>query len=306
MVGWPAGTRIHCVLYPCGMVNVETGFCRSDELETVLGQLNQEFIYSRGRDVDVRHRFPGILNKPQNLLVRRVEGEIVSALALKRFTWETPKKQYSAAMIGLVWTMPSMRAMGHAAALLDFARLQLVQEHRDFAVLWAVQPRLYSSHGWVEADCGLYGVLSGHEGNYPDNPINRANINRIEEIRKRFSPIRVYRDIAVEFSLPLPATQLRLLIESDAYAILGLAQDNAYVFDILGTPRSLQNLWTRMSGSAKNIHMNVPAGSPASDWIAQILCVELPPKPLAMWLPLSAGARDLNFASIYVPILDRI
>ena len=305
MVGWLAGTRNHCFLYPCGMVNIETGFCRSDELETVLGHLNQEFIYSRGRNIEVQYRFPG-LNKPQNFLVRRVEGAIVSALALKRFVLETAKEQYNAAMIGLVWTLPSMRAKGHAAAILNFARLQLIQEQRDFAVLWTSQPHVYSGQGWIEADCGRYGVLSGHAGNYTDNPINQASIDSIQEIRKAFAPMRICGDVAAEFPLPLPATQLRLLIETDAYAIIGLAKDNAYVFDILGTPHSLSTLWTRLSASGKNIHMNVPAGSPADEWVTRILHTNLPPKPLAMWLPLSGRARDLDYASIYIPIIDRL
>ena len=306
MVGRRAGTRNHRVLHPCGMVNIETGFCRSDELETVLGHLNQEFIYSRGRNIEVQYRFPGILNEPQNILVRRVEGRIVSALALKRFVLETAKEQFNAAMIGLVWTMPSMRAKGHAAAVLDFARLQLIQEQRDFAVLWTSQPHVYSGQGWIEADCGRYGVLSGHAGNCTDNPINQANIDRIQGIRKAFAPIRICGEVAAEFPLPLPATRLRLLLETDAYTIIGLAKDNAYVFDILGTPHSLSTLWARLSASGKNIHMNVPAGSPADIWVTGILHTNLPPKPLAMWLPLSGRAKDLDFASIYIPFIDRL
>lgn len=288
------------------MVNVETGFCRADELETVLKHINQEFIYSRGRTIEVQHRFPDILNKRENILVRRVNGEVIAALALKRFIWETPKEEYSAAMIGLVWTIPSMRTKGHAKAILDSARLQLQQEQRDFAVLWTTQPQVYSGQGWVEADCGRYGVLSGHAGNYSDNPINQGSIDRIQEIRNAFAPMRVYRNIAVGFPLPLPATHLRLLIESDAYAIIGLAQDDAYVFDILGAPHSLQHLWNRISGSGIHIHMNVPDDSPANHWVNQVLHTDLPFKPLAMWLPLSKCARNLNYASIYIPILDRL
>ncbi len=288
------------------MVNIETGFCHADELGTVLRHLNQEFIYSRGRNIEVQHRFPGVLDNPANILVRRVQGEIVSALALKRFTLETSKEIYSAAMIGLVWTMPSMRGKGHAAAALNFARLQLIEERRDFAALWTTQPRVYSGRGWVGADCGRYGVLSGHLGNCSDDPINRANIERIQEIRKTFSPMRIHRDIAVGIPLPFPANQLRLLIESDAYAIIGLGQDNAYVFDILGTSLSLPTLWPRISALGRKIHINIPAGSPADDWMTRVLHTDLPLKPLAMWLPLSGHASHLDYSSIYIPILDRL
>lgn len=288
------------------MVKVETSFCRPDELAAVHKHMNLEFIYSRGRTIDVQHRFPDILNNPQNILIRRINGEIISALALKRFIWETPEEQYSAAMIGLVSTIPSMRDRGHAAAVLSSARFQLILEQRDFAVLWTTQPKVYSRQGWVAADCGRYGVLSGHTHNAHDNPINQDSIARIQEIRKAFAPMRIYRDNTGEFPMPLPATRLRLLMEAEAYAIIGLNQDNAYVFDIVGTTHSLQRLWSRLSRSGMNIHVNIPDSSPMYEFVNQVLHTTLPSKPLAMWLPLSERAKNLDYAAIYIPLLDRI
>jgi len=288
------------------MVKIETGFCRTDELGTVLSQFNQEFIYSKGRTIEVQHRFPGILNKPENILVRRVGGVIVSALALKRVTWETPTEQYRATMIGLVWTIPSMRARGHAAANLDFLRSQLSREQCDFAVLWTTQPAVYSGSGWVATDCGRYGVLSGQPGIYSETAINRASIEKIQGIRKVFAPMRVSRDSAAAFPLPPPANELKLLLEPNAYAILGLAKDETYVLDIIGDPQALQVLWQQISRTGMRIHLNAPDRSPINDWVNKILQMDLPFKPLAMWQPLSKRAMNLNYESIYIPMLDRL
>ncbi len=288
------------------MVKIETGFCRADELESVQRQFNQEFIYSKGRTIEVQHRFPGILDNPENILVRRVAGEIVSALAIKRFAWDTPTERYRAAMVGLVWTIPSMRAQGHAAATLDYLRLQLSREQCDFAVLWTTQPTVYSGSGWIAADCGRYGVLPGKPGVYLETPINRASTEKIQQIREAFSPMRVSRVRTDTFPLPPPAIQLKMLLEPDAYAIIGLARDNAYVFDINGAFNSLQSLWQKISRSGMHIHMNAADGNPVNDWVNQMLQTNLPFKPLAMWQPMSKRAMKLNYASIYIPILDRL
>ena len=306
MVDWSQGKGSHYILYPRRMVKIETRFCHADELDSVLAAINQEFIYSRGRTIEVQQRFPVLLREPRNILIRTVDGKLVSALALKRFIWRTPNERFSAAMIGLVWTNPSMRTRGHASAILKFTRSQLVQEQHDFAVLWTTQPKIYSGLGWIGADCGRYAVLPGISGDCQDDKINRASIERIRRIRNQWSPSRLCRENAVEPPLPLPATQLKLLLESDAYAVIGLAKDNAYIFDILGDSNSLKSLWDRISISGNHIHINVPDRSPADEFFKKNLHTTLPRKPLAMWLPISKSAECLDYASIYIPIFDRL
>jgi hypothetical protein len=288
------------------MVSIESGICRPGEFEAVLGCLNGEFIQARGRAEGIEKRFTGLLDDPANFVVRRNGGEILSALAVKRFTWITPDREFKGAMIGMVWTAPQARGKGHAAANLAFARTTFGVEGRDFAVLWTDQPGIYAGSGWIAADSGLYGVAPGRgsegDAQTPDDPTE----TRVDALRKRLAPSRILRDTSAGFPVPLPVTHVRAICESDAYAVLGFNGDETFVLDLLGTPESLAALWSTISATGRRIHINIPADGVAARWMAQSMAGVLQPKPLAMWLPLSGRARHLDYSSLYVPFIDRI
>lgn len=288
------------------MVSVETGVCRPDEFEAALGNLNHEFVHSRGRMVEIQDRFPGVMDLPGNFLVRRVDGAIASLLAIKRFMWITPLQCYEGAMIGMVWTAPAFRGQGHTAANLEHARVTLAAEHRDFAVLWTTQPAIYSGSGWIGADCGLYGVVPGTGATGMSTGPDALSGHRIESIRTRLAPSRLARDATRGLPVPLPAARLALHVESDAYAILGFNNDQTFVLDLLGTPASLALLWEGISATGRMIHVNAQANGAVAQWMAQSATATLQGKPMAMWLPLSRRSHNLDFSSVYIPFLDRI
>jgi len=293
-------------MHPGRMVSADTGWCRADELETIRRYLNEEFIHSRGRSIGLERRFPGVLDALSNIVVRRVRGQIVAALALKRFTWETPAMPYRAAMIGLVWTKASARGQGHAKAILEYVRRMLREEERDFAVLWTSQPHVYSSSGWIGADCGLYGVIEGQPRAGTGEAVDVANTSLIRSLRREHCATRVAPEVSAGFTLLPTAVELRLLVEADSYAIVGLAPHNAYVFDIHAPATAMPALWPQIATLGEQIHMNIASGTPAEEWLARTFEIRLPPCPLAMWLPLSSHSHSIDFSRAYIPFIDRL
>ena len=271
----------------------------------MLHHLNAEFIYSRGRKMGIEHRFPGVMNSASIFFVQRLGGKIVSALAVKPFAWITPNESFDGTMVGLVWTTPSQRGKGLAKKNLLAARSAMLAENRDFMVLWTTQPDFYSGNGWQAADCGLYGTFETQSQRGIRETANPAVFDRIEVIRRRLVPSRASRYTDSDLPIPLCVGHLHAFIDANAYAVLGFNGDEAFVLDIEGEPISLAHLWTRLSATARKIHVNVAANGVNARFMTQIR-VPLSPKPLAMWMPLSARAKNLDFSSIYIPFWDRI
>ncbi|MFM9967785.1 MAG: GNAT family N-acetyltransferase [Burkholderiales bacterium] len=312
MVGRRGGAGENRRLFSWWVVSLSPDTCSTEELPDLLGNLNTEFVYSRGRSMGIEHRFPGVMNLATNFFVQRQGGKIASALAVKRFTWMTPSATFAGAMLGMVWTTPSQRGRGLAKKNLLAARLAMLAEGRDFMVLWTTRPDIYSGSGWLAADHGLYGALetTGDQGvKEPTNrnvgvDLYRRDFAQIETIRERLLP-RISREAGVALPIPFPATMLRTFVASQAYAIVGFNGDEAFVLDLDGDPLSMVTLWLRLQASARKIHVNVATNSMAERYLTA-LNVPLSCKPLAMWAPLSTRANDLDFSSIYIPFLDRI
>ena len=102
------------------------------------------------------------------------------------------------------------------------------------------------------------------------------------------------------------SNELRLVLEPDGYAVVGIAGENAYVLDLVADEGSMPQLWARIETMGKSIHMNVPSGSPPQKWLTRELQWKLPGKPLAMWLPMTDLGRQQRFGEFYIPLLSRI
>ncbi len=209
-------------------------------------------------------------------------------------------------MIGLVWTSPGLRGQGHASALLQYAQEQLQHEERDFAVLWTTKPGVYSSQGWFSSDKGRYGIALGTPGACPEEHLEQQSFARIEAIRHAYLRGLVHRESDLDLSLPMPATRLATFIENNAYAIVGLAANDMYIVDIAGASEDYSRLWSRIIATGKRIHVNTCRNSSLERWIRETNALDLEDKVLAMWLPLSPSARNLDYSTIYIPVVDRL
>lgn len=284
--------------------------CSAADFDALLPLLDQEFIFDRGRRFSLQQRFPGALDRrhPQNIQLASIAGTIASALVTKPVTWVTPERSWRAALIGMVYTRPELRGRGTASALMRATQAKLAQEGFEFSVLWAAQPDFYAKLGWLGIDCGTLG--SAHAAS-PDAaqsamPPGAADIAWIEALRPQYASERAERAENTYATLLPHANRLELLRGDAAYAIVGRDNGHGYLYEMLGDAAELPALWARLATRYRTLHLNLRGGAPAQRFLSTQPGITWQPQRLAMWLPLSAAARNARFADWYVPFLDRI
>jgi len=286
-------------------VNTAAGIspCTAGELPGLIASLDAEFIFGRARSTSLAQRYPALLVPANlnNIYVCREQGRVVASIAVKPFRWITADRNYTGAMIGMVWTDPARRGSGLASRLLaQVGETLLVQA--DFAVLWTAQPGIYQSAGWVAGDCASFGVIEGDSQDAARGaPVDFAKVRAIWQTQ---TP-RVDRDGGWQPPLPLPAEALEMFTVAGAYAIAGRHGDELYCYEMPGDIAVLDALLAQMRASCRVLRINEQSGSPTQHCLSQ-LGVKWERKPLAMWLPLGDPDAIQAAGSWYMPWLDRI
>ena len=284
--------------------------CSGADFDALLPLLDQEFIFARGRQLSLQQRFPAALDRryPQNIKLARVAGAIASALVTKPATWVTPERNWRAVMIGMVYTRPELRGRGTASALMQTTQTKLAQEGFDFAVLWTAQPDFYARLGWLGIDCGTLGSMhsASPDATRSALPPNAADIAWIEALRPQYALERAERAENTYATLLPHAERVELLRGDAAYALVGSDHSHGYLYEILGDVAELPALWARLATRYRTLYLNLRPDTPAQRFLSTQSGITWQPQRLAMWLPLSAAARDARFADWYVPFLDRI
>jgi len=282
--------------------------CTPAELPELVGLLDEEFIFSKGRNVSLARRFPAVLhagNCPNLLLAFRGDA-IAAGIAIKRFDWITPERSWRGAMIGMVHTRLAERGSGLASQLLRAAEQRLRAAGAAFAVLWTARPEFYGRLGWTGSDCGVFGTYASSGGVAAD--CTPADTGVVDALRLRDPGAYVPRDRASYLTLPPPAERLQLLASPGgaAYAIYGVQADCAYVYEIGGEPSGYAALWQDICAAPRTVYINERRGSAAHQWLSLQPGISWRDQGLAMWLPLAEPACVRRFSGWYVPFLDRI
>ena len=282
--------------------------CMPAELPALVGLLDQEFIFSKGRSVSLARRFPTVRYQGNSTTTLPARGgsEIAAAIVIKRFDWITPERNRRGAMIGMVYTRPAERGQGLASRLLRAAQEKLRADGAAFAVLWTAQPDFYRRLGWMSADCGVFGRYTSAGG--ATASCIAADADAIEALRLSNPVARMLRGAAGYQALPPPAERLEMLLSPDgtSYAIYGVQANSAYVHEIDGAASGYAALWQDICATPRTVHINERRGSAARQWLSNIAGINWRDQALAMWLPLAEPDCAHHFSDWYVPFLDRI
>jgi GNAT superfamily N-acetyltransferase len=272
------------------------------DLPELVSRLDAEFIGGRGRSVSLAARFPLLFDARNagNIWTIRDAGCLAAALVIRRFTWIDGKRDYRAAMIGMVWTEQAQRGKGLASGLLEHAA-KVLKSDTDFAVLWTAQPDFYARLGWVRGDNASFGEINGSDRARSGEPVAFERVRGLWEAQAR----RAVRGPDWNPPLPLPATSLEMFVADKAYAIAGRLGDKLYCHELCGDATDFPLVLDRLRESCKTLCFNERSGSAACVWLAQS-GVAWQTKPLAMWLPLRDGSGVDAARDWYVPWLDRI
>ena len=282
--------------------------CTPAELPALVGLLDEEFIFSKGRRLSLATRLPTALyegNCPNILLACRGD-EIAACIVIKRFDWITPERNWRGAMIGMVHTRPSERGGGLASQLLRAAAQRLRDDGTAFAVLWTAQPDFYRRLGWISSDCGVFGTFTSVGGAAAG--CTAADAGEVEVLRLRSPGARTLRSAASYRTLPLPAEHLELFVSPDgaSYAIYGVQADRVYVYEFGGAASGFAALWQDICATRRTVYINERRGSAAQRWLSNIPRISWREQALAMWLPLAQPDFARHASDWYVHFLDRI
>lgn len=288
------------------------------DLARLVPALDQEFVFGKGRQISLAQRFPGVYcAENADYIFVNGASEIASALVCKKFDLAHDGGHWCGAMIGAVYTRAQNRRAGLAGNLLAFAARTLAERAVDFAVLWTGRPAFYAAQGWQSADNGVLGEdnSAGAGGDIDAEvtsvPAHSIDAGRVERIRLNSRGGIAARSDADYRRLPLPAEAVELLLweaggERAAYALLGSHAETGILYEMTGHPDGFSPLWRAVRRGRARLLVNDENGSPSQRWLAQHAGLSWQPKPLAMWLPLSARIDMARMARWYIPYFDRI
>ena len=301
------------------VVNLVARAATPADVERMIAPLDQQFIFGKGRRISLAQRFPAVYSRDNagNLFLIEENGEVLTCLACKRFSWFCDGVSWNGAMIGAVYTSPQRRGEKLASRLLELTAQTLRERGLDFAVLWTGQPAFYARLGWTAADRGVLGEFEGDAGNAESGseimkmPAQEGDTFRIERMRQRWCRCLTPRRSGDYRQLPPPAEAVQLCAwdaapERAAYALVGNAGDTGILYEMIGHPDGFAVLWPAACRRFRRIVVNDVNGSPSHRWLVQNTGLAWQEKPLAMWLPLSAKTNMALVAHWYIPYFDRI
>jgi len=300
-------------------VNIVARTATPADVERMMPQLDDQFVYGKGRDISLVQRFPAVYcpENARNLFLLVENSEILSSVACKCFTLRCESGSWNGAMIGAVYTRPQRRGEQLASRILEHAAWSLRERQLDFAVLWTDQPAFYARLGWSSVDCGLLGEFenSGEcaqsRGGIISMAAHECDIALIERVRERWCERMTPRQADDYRQLPLPAQAVLMLASGAgsnhmAYALLGTKADTGILYEMVGHPDGFSALWPEICRGYRKILINDATGSPSHCWLLQHTRVIWTEKPLAMWLTLSGKSHLSQLKHWYIPYFDRI
>lgn len=291
--------------------------CLPENLEQLITLLDEEFVFSKGRMISLRQRFPTVFcrNNLHNIIICTDSDEIVSALAMRQFDWREGSEIFRGAMIGMVYTHPARRGEGLASRLMATAVLRLREDNVDFGVLWTGQSSFYTRLGWVATDCSVLGELKPDELTpEPSGKVTRlpaeAITQRLEEIRHNCLSATSLRHSDDYRQLPIPAESVNVLWCEDrgkaAYALSGSCGETGFLYELVGDVACFPSLWKEICCCYQRIFINDQADSLSCRWLTDHTVISWKNKNLAMWLPLSERLNMLRLGQWHIPYFDRI
>lgn len=297
---------------------VEVRTCTSELLPALIVLEDEEFIASRGREVSLIQRFPGVydMENLKNLYLVTVDNNIAAAAGVKQFEWHASSRVLHGTMIGGVVAAPFFRRRGYATAILRAIEVNLCAAGIDFAVLWATVPAFYRSLGWMELDTGLFGELQ--ELRVEKNQFESVRLDLaatptdyFEQLRHKWLSQYIVRRPADYATLPIPAKSMELYVALQngqwlTYALVGRNKDVGFVYEVVGDPSSWGSIFTKITDEYSQIYINAFLGNPLAAWLGQHTRVDWRLQTLAMWRIFSTRLDWKSIRSIEVPYLDRI
>lgn len=282
-----------------------------DALEQFINLADQVFLFDRSRTGTLRERLPGLFRSENehNLFALCRNGEVVGTAAVKEFSGRAHHNKYSAAMVGLVAIREDCRGQGLGAELITQVSEELARRSLDFCVLWTRASAFYRRAGWFSHDTGVLGYFRNPTPIFPCigfSPLDMAA--ELEQIRNEWLP-DINQRRAHDYAA-IPSSVERVICvrprrKGSAYALAGVQNDMAFIYEFAGDPTHYAEIWGQISSGFRVTRVNERFGANIYQWFVSNTSVTWEAQELAMWL-LSNTDSHLDVKSVYVPYFDRI
>lgn len=276
-------------------------------LPEAIALFDHEFIFSRGRTISLAQRFSDTFSSGDCFIAAgKLEDQLVSALAVRAFTWVDSDREWRGAMFGLVCTKPQYRGRGYAAELLTTAEARCRALGHDFAVLWAANHAIYQGLGWIAADRGTLGTrrIASRNASPERSVMRESSVSEIHDLHDTRVDPRIRRQFQNYGHLPLPAERLRYFRERNSFVISGQRGRTGYVYELYACGVDMPRLWDALSSNFDELYVNVESDSESHHWLRAHTPLEWKAQALTMWKPLRPDPAP--FRRWYIPFADRI
>jgi GNAT superfamily N-acetyltransferase len=285
--------------------------CGSALLDEFIELVDTVFIREKTRAGTLRYRYPNLFRAEnfRNLFTAWLNDELLGTVAVREFSGTANGEFFRGAMVGLVGVRKEFRRQGVGKILI--ARVtEYLQREFDFSVLWTTAPHFYGSAGWLPEDNGILGhchIPSKSRITLPAMLAKDAG-EVIEKTRLQWQPICISRGPLDYAVMPMSVDEVVCVktagdASSSAYSIIGVKGDTGFVYEIVGNPELLPELWADVSSRFSEIFVNDCHGSASHTWLLQNTSTVWRKQNLAAWL---TGNNGVDFRPVNVPFFDRI
>jgi predicted N-acetyltransferase YhbS len=291
--------------------------CGTSELASVIGHLDQEFVFGKHRRLSLARRFPNTLSADNlgHINVAVADGTICGTIATRLFTWTDGQSQWQGGMIGMVWVNPVFRERGIGQRLLTAAGDALKSDGIDFGVLWTGIPAYYARKGWYSSDRGLFGEKRSappgqHGAEVTCHPLAAEDVPALEAIGYRHFPDRVTRGTVDYQTIPIPAIVVHCFLirkgEENGYALVGEEDGTGYLYEAAAESTLWEALWSAIAERFDRLYVNGRLGDGFSSWLAENKYVDFQPQNKTMWLRVSDRSANARLDTWHIPFFDRM
>lgn len=292
--------------------------CDLTLLPKLVSLVDNEFIYSKGRDISLAIRYPNLFNniKIENIFIACSEESILATTTVRRFSLANNGRTWNGAMIGFVYTLPEARGHGLGSLVMNSIIQELRESNIDFAVLWTGIHSFYERLGWFSEDEGAFGTINTSSFYDNENLIDpvtyrQINFDWIEIVRSKYLASKVLRQKDDYAVVPPSVNSVEYFIcnnigAAEGYAIVGRKEETGYIYEMVGSPDVFPALIKSIGKHFDTLLINDNSKSLSGKWLTEKNCVEWLPQNQAMWYRLTDAFRDVSCKSIYIPYYDRI
>lgn len=284
------------------------------ESRDAIALIDKVFLRQRGRKGSMRHRFPHVLGEGATsaVWVVREGNAVLSCLVVHVVDWFVAERSTRVGLVGFVCTDDAHRGRGLSSQLLR--RAAEPDERWEHLLLWTTIPQFYAALGWTSRDASQLGTcLSGpphgaDQGAVRCDPARGCSAAELEPLRERWGPDRVRRDDMAYAVVPPSASDVLLLrpkeargIEEDGFALVGVSEDTAYLYDLVASPKAFAAIWPALRTLRPRVLLNSHPSEPSFRLLEKQAGVQWAPQNQAMWLGTPPPLADR-----YIPYFDRI